>query len=118
MIHSSHDGVSFGEVIFSVVNDNFGVEINQSYQRNQSRGKEAKPHTIVCHVRGWPSMFGVSEIERKFMGIGQVDKHVLYLVAITILRCYKIYRTKRRLNAVSNLYQILVFYMYSITIGM
>ena len=85
MIHSSHDGVSFGEVIFSVVNDNFGVEINQSYQRNQSRGKEAKPHTIVCHVRGWPSMFGVSEIERKFMGIGQVDKHVLYLVAITIL---------------------------------
>ena len=30
-------------------------------------------------------MFGVSEIERKFMGIGQVDKHVLYLVAITIL---------------------------------
>ena len=69
--------MSSGEVIFSVVNDNFGVEINQSYQGNQSCGEEAKPHTIVCHVRGWPSMFGVSELERKFMGIGQVDKHVL-----------------------------------------
>ena len=33
-------------VIFSVVNNNFGVEINQSHQRNQSSGEDAKPHTI------------------------------------------------------------------------
>ena len=62
------------EVIFSVVNDNFGIEINQSYQRNQSSGKEAKPHTIVCHIRGRPSMFGISEFERKSMDIDQCSQ--------------------------------------------